>query len=140
MYGAGNCERAVFVLDTNTIIHFFKGRGRVAGSLAAVPPSEIAVPSIVIYELELGVRGSANPTRRREELDAFLDCVEEIPFDRSVASVAADIRTRLERAGLGIGPFDTLIAATALARGATLVTHNRREFARVPGLAVVDWF
>ena len=37
------------------------------------------------------------------------------------------------------GPYDLLIAATALEHGATLVTNNVREFARVPGLMVEDW-
>lgn len=36
--------------------------------------------------------------------------------------------------------MDTLIAATALAHNATLVTHNVKEFKRVPGLAVSDWY
>ena len=38
-----------------------------------------------------------------------------------------------------IGPNDTLIAAIALANGLTVVTHNTREFRRVPGLLVEDW-
>jgi tRNA(fMet)-specific endonuclease VapC len=38
-----------------------------------------------------------------------------------------------------IGPYDVLLAGHALALGATLVTHNTREFARVPGLTVEDW-
>jgi tRNA(fMet)-specific endonuclease VapC len=46
----------------------------------------------------------------------------------------------LERQGQPIGPFDGLIAGTALAEKATLVTHNTREFSRVQGLQVVDWF
>ena len=51
----------------------------------------------------------------------------------------ADIRMALERAGTPIGSNDLLIAAHARARGLTLVTHNLREFARVPGLNAVDW-
>jgi tRNA(fMet)-specific endonuclease VapC len=32
-----------------------------------------------------------------------------------------------------------LIAAQALRLGATVVTHNTREFSRVPGLKCEDW-
>lgn len=38
-----------------------------------------------------------------------------------------------------MGPYDSLIAAHAHALGATLVTHNTREFQRVPGLKLTDW-
>jgi len=38
-----------------------------------------------------------------------------------------------------IGPNDYFIAATALARGAVIVTHNTREFNRIEGLQVEDW-
>jgi tRNA(fMet)-specific endonuclease VapC len=36
--------------------------------------------------------------------------------------------------------LDVLIAETALAHEATLVTHNVREFSRVEGLKIVDWY
>jgi tRNA(fMet)-specific endonuclease VapC len=50
------------------------------------------------------------------------------------------IRRDLEEAGTPIGTLDTLIAATAVANRATLVTHNTREFSRIPDLALDDWF
>jgi tRNA(fMet)-specific endonuclease VapC len=43
------------VLDTNTLIYFFKGRGNVAERILSVPPAEVAVPAIVVYELEVGI-------------------------------------------------------------------------------------
>ena len=46
----------------------------------------------------------------------------------------------MARKGDAIGPVDTLIAGSALAHHATLVTRNVREFARVPGLDVVNWY
>ncbi len=38
-----------------------------------------------------------------------------------------------------IGNMDMLLAAQALALRATIVTHNIREFSRLPGLKVEDW-
>jgi tRNA(fMet)-specific endonuclease VapC len=61
------------------------------------------------------------------------------PFEPEDAEEAGDIRAALERSGTPIGPYDTLIAAQARRRGALLVTANRREFARVPGLRSEDW-
>ncbi|MBM3788553.1 MAG: type II toxin-antitoxin system VapC family toxin [Acidobacteria bacterium] len=63
-----------------------------------------------------------------------------LPFDEMAARTAARIRLDLEARGSPIGPIDTLIAATALAHGAILVTHNVREFERVAGLIIEDWF
>jgi tRNA(fMet)-specific endonuclease VapC len=63
-----------------------------------------------------------------------------LPFGDEEARVAARLRSSLERTGRPIGPLDTLIAGTALCHGATLVTRNVREFARIEGLAVEDWY
>jgi tRNA(fMet)-specific endonuclease VapC len=130
----------MFVLDTNTLVFFFRGAGRVAERLLATPPSEVLLPAVVLYELEVGVLQSASPKRRREQLQELLDLVAVLPFGAREALAAARLRTELELGGRGIGPLDTLIAATALANTATLVTHNVKEFSRVKGLRVEDWF
>jgi tRNA(fMet)-specific endonuclease VapC len=63
-----------------------------------------------------------------------------LPFGEAEARAAARIRADLETVGKPIGPHDVLIAATALAHGATLVTRNLRESRRVKGLLVEDWY
>ena len=129
----------MFVLDTNTVLDYFRGRGRVAEHLLAVPPSEIALPAVSAYEVWVGVLGSQNPKRRREQFEAFLSVVEILPFDAEAGIRAAALRRSLERDGVAIGPLDTLIAATALAFDGVLVTRNLREFSRVSGLKTVNW-
>ena len=62
-----------------------------------------------------------------------------MPLDSPTDRHYADIRAALERAGAPIGNNDLFIAAHARSRGMTLVTHNVREFRRVPGLRVEDW-
>jgi len=130
----------VYVLDTNTVVFFFKGHGRVAEQLLARKPAEVALPTIVLYELEVGVSRSTDPDQRRRQLDTLLEAMRIIPFGPAEARAAARIRGELESSGKGIGPLDNLIAATALASGGTLVTHNTREFRRVRGLSVEDWY
>jgi len=95
---------------------------------------------VVLYELEVGIAGSSRPRQRRESLDALLEVIHILPFDERAASASAELRAQLEKAGSGIGPIDTLIAGTALAHSATLVTHNTKEFSRVRGLRLLDWF
>jgi len=130
----------MYALDTNTVAYFFKGMGDVGTRLLTVPPSEIMVSAVVAFELAVGVAKSPEATRRREQLARFLATVTVVPFGRQEAEVSAGIRADLEQRGLPIGPLDVLIAGTALARGAVLVTRNTREFTRVAGLRVESWY
>jgi tRNA(fMet)-specific endonuclease VapC len=130
----------MYLLDTNTLVYFFRGEGQVAQRLLAAAPSSIHVPAVVVYELETGLAKSAEPKRRRRQLDTLLSVVEVIPFGMDEARAAAKARARLEVEGTPIGPVDTLIAGVALAHRAVLVTHNTREFGRVSGLRLEDWY
>ncbi len=130
----------MFALDTNVLIHALKGKGQVRQQLATVSPSNLGVPAIVAYELEYGTFRSASPDQRRRELHRLLSAITILPFDERAADRAARLRYDLDQAGLPIGPLDLLIAGTALAFGATLVTNNIQEFKRVPGLQVENWF
>ena len=128
-----------FALDTNTLVYFFKGIGRVGERMLSTPPSDIAIPALVLYELEVGIAKSSSSGRRRAELDNVAEAVNILSFGRKEARAAAAVRADLERIGKPIGPLDTLIAGTALANHATLVTHNTSEFGRVPNLEIIDW-
>lgn len=130
----------MYLLDTNSLIYFFRQDGQVHVNLLATPPAEIAVPTVVLYELETGIAKSSSPAKRRAQLDRLLQVVNVLPFGVAEARAAALARATLEGAGEPIGPIDTLIAGVALANRCTLVTRNVREFARVPGLAVVNWY
>ena len=130
----------MFALDTNTLSYFFRGEGRIAERLASVRPSDVAIPTVVLFEIEAGIARSADGARRRAQLDEALAVIQTLPFGRKEARSAARIRAEVEVAGTPIGPYDVLIAGTAVANGATLVTRNEREFGRVPGLAVENWY
>jgi tRNA(fMet)-specific endonuclease VapC len=130
----------MFVLDTNTLVYFFRGSGNVAARLLSVAPAEVAVPAVVVYELETGIAKSTDPAKRRGQLDQLLRAVTVLPFGLDEAKAAAGVRARLETEGTPMGPMDTLIAGTALAHRGVLVTRNVREFGRVAGLAVENWY
>jgi tRNA(fMet)-specific endonuclease VapC len=130
----------MYALDTNTLSYFFKGIGRVRDRLLATPPAQIAIPSIVIFELEFGLTRSSRFEQRLEQLQEFVSLAVLLPFGAAEARASAQIRDELERSGIPIGPYDLLIAGTALSHGAILVTHNTREFERVRGLELEDWY
>ena len=133
----------MFCLDTNIIIHAINRRrpefaARISEELQA--GRTLMVPAIVRFELEYGLAKS----QRREANSAILATLlargfEQPAFDLDDAAEAGDIRAALEAKGAPIGPYDLLIAAQAKRRSAALVTLNRREFERVPGLKVTDW-
>ncbi|MGA2816444.1 MAG: type II toxin-antitoxin system VapC family toxin [Xanthobacteraceae bacterium] len=100
----------------------------------------VGIPAIVLYELWYGIKKSVRPEENIVRLSTFLALdVTPWPFDAEDAREAGEIRATLERSGTPIGPYDILIAAQARRRGALLVTANKREFARVPGLKTEDW-
>lgn len=129
-----------FCLDTNTLIYFFKGLGNVSKKMLAIPPADIAIPAVVIFELEVGIAKSTSPRKRIAQLRDLTSLVNILPFGQSEATVAAGIRVKLEKQGETIGPYDILIAASAIANKCSLITHNKREFSRVPGLKLEDWY
>lgn len=90
-------------------------------------------------ELYLGAMKSRKPETTLHTQRAFVERFVSLPFDDAAADYYARIRAALEQAGTPVGSNDLLIAAIALANDLILVTHNRREFKRIPGLQVEDW-
>lgn len=97
---------------------------------------------ITVSELLHGVhRADDGPRRMRRSawVEAVLDQIPVLPIDTPTARAHAELWGGLAAAGTPVGAHDLWIAATAIARGLTLATANRREFERVPGLVVEDW-
>jgi tRNA(fMet)-specific endonuclease VapC len=90
-------------------------------------------------ELLFGARNSGSVTENLALLARFFAPLASLPFDDACAEHYGAIRADLTRAGSPIGPNDLLIAATARAHNATLVTHNVRALSRVTGLRIADW-
>lgn len=126
-----------YLLDTNAVIALMKGQPGFLNQLRQRQPRDFGVPAIVMSELFYG----AHKGRRTVENLARLDELqfEVLDFDREDARLAGELRATLEAAGTPIGAYDVLIAGQALARGLILITHNTREFERVPALRIEDW-
>ena len=129
-------------LNTNVVIAVMKGGPRrlMERFEAELARDAITLPAIVLFELQYGVAKSDRRRENEDRLATFLrGPIAVLAFDGEDAGEAGDIRAVLKRAGTPIGPYDILVAAQARRRGATLVTANTREFARVPGLRIEDW-
>jgi tRNA(fMet)-specific endonuclease VapC len=133
----------MFCLDTNIVIFAMNKRKpsvskRLDTELAA--GTSLFIPSIVLFEIWYGIAKSDRKALSAAVFAEFLSADFSVTaFDSDDAEEAGNIRAFLEGQGTPIGPYDVLIAAQARRRGAALVTVNRREFERVPGLIVTDW-
>ncbi|SEH08795.1 type II toxin-antitoxin system VapC family toxin [Candidatus Venteria ishoeyi] len=130
----------MYIVDTNTLIYFFKGLGNVSDRFLAVSPKNMAIPTVVLHELEYGIAKSTSPDKRRVQLKTLCAVVEILPFDAEAARLSASIRVNLEKKGTPIGAYDVLIAGTALAYQGILVTNNTKEFVRIPSLKLENWY
>ena len=129
-----------YLLDTNTCIRYLNGRSpSVRKRLEGLTPAEVCLCAVVKAELVYGAARSHDPARTLARLATFLAPFASLPFDDSCAGTYGRVRARLEQAGTPIGPNDLMIAAIAVTHGLTLVTHNTREFERVPRLSLTDW-
>lgn len=100
----------------------------------------VGLSAISLAELEFGLRASGRYEEKRPALQQTLLPFERFAFDPvDCVHHYGRIRSALEKSGKTIGPLDLLIAAHSLALDATLITHNTREFRRVPDLKVEDW-
>lgn len=131
----------MYLLDTNICIYLIKGQKRepILRHLEAMKPGEVGVSAVTLGELEYGVEKSARPEQNARALLAFLAPLAVLPFDTTAAKWYGVVRAALEKRGRPIGALDTMIAGHALALGATLVTNDTREFARVAQLSVENW-
>ena len=126
-----------YLLDTHAVVDVLRRRHGVAERLAAVSPDDVRASAMTVAELAFGALNSSDPAKNQARTEALLAQITVSAFGARAAAEHARIRLALRAAP--IGPNDLVIAATALATGATLVTANTREFSRVPGLTVENW-
>jgi len=130
----------IYMFDTNACIqHLDNPACSVGLKMIDHWQDDFAVSAVTEFELYYGALRSNRPDEEVAKVRDFLLRFERVPFASHVAHLAADLRVELERRGQTIGPFDLQIAATAIIRKATLVTHNVKEFSRVPHLQWEDW-
>jgi len=135
-------DAKLYLLDTNVISDMMRNPAGSAAQRALLlaanePGSKVCTSVVVQCELLFGLRRRPNP-RWSTQYERVMASIDVLALEPPVATHYAELRTDLERSGTPIGPNDMLIAAHALALGATLVSSDT-EFARVPGLALENW-
>ena len=121
-----------YLLDTDISIEIIN---RLGDWNAVLLGQDVAISSVTAYELAVGMEKCRSKKTIQETRD-FLTAIEIIEFDTQAALVSAQVRAKLEAKGLGIGPYDTLIAGHCRMLDRVLLSNNLREFERVDGLQV----
>ena len=129
-----------YMLDTNMCIYTQKNNPNVIAKIKQNFQQGLAISSITLAELEYGVQASANIEKNTVSLMKFLSIVDVLPFDSGAAVEYGKICADLRKKGTPIGTMDMLIAAHARSENLIVVTHNTREFERIEGLQLEDWY
>ncbi len=133
-----------YLLDTNICIYIIKkSPEKVIKKLEAIikaeGKNEIYLSSITVSELYYGVEKSTQVDKNLEALKGFLTPFQVVDFDLRSAEIFGQVRSKLEKMGNVIGPYDLQIASVALAHDFILVSNNTKEFERVESLQLENW-
>lgn len=137
-----------YLLDTNIVSELLKYESNFTLLQNMTQHCGDMAISVITYD-ELMYGAKKNPSRRKQE--AILDFIENdvcenferIIFDEKSAALHAEIQVKMENLGKTVSYDDSMIAATALANGMTLVTRNTKHFepiAREFGIKLENWF
>lgn len=138
----------MIAFDTDVLTEILLGNAAFVARATAIPMREQAVPVIVIEEI---MRGRLNVIRQAEagRADAGITRAYELfeetfrDFRRlhilSHTPQAEALYQRWRQQGIRIATHDLRIAALSVAHAARLISRNRRDFERVPGLMVEFW-
>lgn len=128
------------MLDTNILIYIIKHKPEsIIEHFMKYKPQQIGISSIVYAEMMCGVYNSQQIERNLAAFHALVDNLIVIGFDNKAASLYAQHKARLKKAGQLISDNDLLIGCHALALGVPLISNNIREYQRIDGLKLENW-
>ena len=128
------------ILDADVIIRGEKGLFDLKGWLGSRPADQFEIAAVTVAELWHGVERAAGAHRvkRQRYLQAIITSLPVVLYTEETAYEHARIWAELEAAGKMIGYYDLIVAATAMESGSEVATFNKRHFASVAGLKVVE--
>jgi len=127
-----------YLLDTNIVSHFVRQHRQVIRHAIAIPIQALCISAITEGELLFGLARRPQATALGAGIQQFIQRIDVLSWDRNAAANYANLRASQEKRGKPLAPLDLLIAAHALAAGATLVS-NDSAFTQIPGLTTEDW-
>ena len=128
----------LYMLDTDMASYVIRGTSTELLERFSVYIKQLCISSITVAELQFGVERKKSPLLT-EKVHAFCELVPAKPFGFAAAQRYGKLRAVLEKRGTPLACMDLLIAASALAENAVLVTNNTEHFCKVPSLPLANW-
>jgi tRNA(fMet)-specific endonuclease VapC len=128
-----------YLLDTDTLVFYLRGRDDVRQKLLNVPLSELCTSSVCIGELYYGAAKSQQRAERKAEVDSLRALLLALPLGTAETERFGELKAALEVRGERLADVDPMIAATALEHNLVVVTGNLRHFERIGSLQVENW-
>ena len=129
-----------YLIDTNTCIYYIKGKFELNKKFEKADPDNCFISEITVVELRYGAENSDNPSKSHKSVDAFVSGLSIIPIYGSIKRYAKE-KVRLRKIGKPMhDEFDLLIGVAAIENKLTLVTDNVKDFERLDGVKIENWF
>jgi tRNA(fMet)-specific endonuclease VapC len=128
-----------YMLDTNICIYVMKNYPPDLREKFNSLAEQLCISSITLGELHYGAEKSVPRVENLTAIEHFVVCLEVLPFESNAAAHYGQVRAELERPGTPCGSHDMQIGGHARSEGLIIVTNNRREFSRMPGIRVENW-
>jgi tRNA(fMet)-specific endonuclease VapC len=123
-----------YLVDSDYVADYLKGRMPATTLLDHLFSEGLAISIVTFAEVYEGIHYGHQQSHYKAVFRRFLAGVSVLGINRSTARLFAVIRGELRRKGQLIPHPDLFIAATAIHHNLTLVTHNIRDYDRIPNL------
>lgn len=134
-----------YLIDTDTFSLYLQHNPAVIGAMVSHLSDHIAVSVITVQEVWDGwaavIAKAKTPDQIAAAYSRLTNTLNELK-NWSVVSFSTESVIRyaaLKKQKLNVGSNDLKIASIAIETGAIVVTRNRRDFARIPGVVIEDW-
>jgi len=128
-----------YIIDSDILIYFLKGKKEVVEQLIKIPPYNLYTTRINYTELIYGAYNSERVEENLIKIKAFLENFQILEFDKASSEIFAKTKAKLKKNGKIIQDMDLMIASIAISNNYTLVTNNIKHFNRIKKLDLLGW-
>ena len=127
-----------YMLDTDISSYLIRGDHPEVTDAFRQHFPDVCISAITAAELQYGAQKRKSQLLTRN-VNAYCNLVPICDWTREAAETYAEMRVELEKHGTPVGSMDMLIAASAIAEGAILITNNIAHFSKIGKLRVENW-